>query len=83
MIIPTIGRVVLFRINREQVSPSPALVTFVHSETSINCAGFNASGKTVTGIEVPLLQDDQLPPETGPYAEWMPYQKEAAAKAAE
>ena len=80
MIQPTIGRVVLFRANKQQVEPFPALVCKVHSDRMINVGGFNDSGGAFGGTNVPLLQDDDLPPETGYYAEWMPYQKQAEAE---
>ena len=81
MIHPTIGRVILFRGSKSQAEPFPALVCKVHSDRSINVGGFNDTGASFSCVDVPLLQDDDLPPETGYYAEWMPYQKEAQAKA--
>ena len=80
MIHPTIGRVVLFRANKTQSVPFPALVCKVHSDRMINVGGFNESGGSLAATSVPLLQDDDLPPETGYYAEWMPYQKQAEAE---
>jgi len=80
MIHPTIGRVVLFRANKAQAEPWPALVSKVHSDRSINVGGFNDSGGAFGATNVPLLQDDDLPTTEGYYAEWMPYQKQAEAE---
>jgi hypothetical protein len=84
MIQPTIGRVVLFHVDKAKVDAGgqalPALVCFVHSDNLINVGGFETDGTPFAHTEVPLLQDDDAPPATGPYAEWMPYQKGQAAK---
>ena len=84
MISPTIGRVVIVQRGKPEAQPSgwPALVNAVHSDRLINAAGFDEHGSHVSFQSITLLQDDDTPPETGPYAEWMPYQKQAAAKAA-
>jgi hypothetical protein len=82
MIQPTIGRVVLFRYNKDQVQPYPALVCYVHGDRMINVAGFDQNGTPFSQPSTPLLQDDDPVPENGLYAEWMPYQKEVAAKEA-
>jgi hypothetical protein len=82
MIKPTIGRVVLVlrpdAIDKSQ--PEPAFVCYVHSDTCINVAGFNANGTPFSATSVTLLQDDSPVPGSGTYAEWMPFQKEQAAK---
>ena len=86
MIHPTIGRVVL--VNRfkdgERLSPQPepALVCYVHSSRLINVGGFDANGVPFSFTSCTLLQDADAAPAmyTGAYAEWMPYQKAAAAK---
>lgn len=80
MIKPTIGRVVLFKLNQHQSQPFPALVCAVHSDKRINVAGFDDLGNPIKFMNVPLLQDDDPVPQGGFYAEWMPYQKEQAAK---
>jgi len=81
MIKPTIGRVVLFKRNREQEQAMPALISYVHSDTMINIGGFDSNGIPFSQTSVTLVQGDTPVPETGFYAEWMPYQKEQAAKA--
>lgn len=79
MIKPTIGRVVLYWSGNAQIQPYPAFVAFVHSDTMINVGGFNDGGTPFGNTSVPLLQDDQPAPASGPYAEWMPYQKAVAS----
>jgi hypothetical protein len=81
MIKPTIGRVVLFKLNSGQANPFPALVCAVHNDKCINIAGFDSNGNAFKYTSVPLLQDNDPIPQSGFYAEWMPYQKEQAAKA--
>ena len=86
MIKPTIGRVVLVRrfLDGAPLSPQPepALVCYVHSDRMVNVGGFDANGKPFAATSVQLLQDDDAAPGliSGAYAEWMPYQKEQAAK---
>lgn len=79
MIHPTIGRVVLFRYNKDQAEPFPALVCKVHSDYVVNVGGFMDNGVPFSQPDVPLLQDDDPAPEVGCYAEWMPHQKQQAA----
>ena len=78
MIKPTIGRVVLYKaVERDQ--PWPALVSYVYSDRCINLGGFTHLGEPFARTSVTLCQDAKEP-STG-QAFWMPYQKEAAAKA--
>lgn len=88
MIKPTIGRVVWVH-RAESLDPSQAeaaLVTYVHGDTCINVAGFDANGQHFAATSVYLNQDgEELPewtrgPNHGTWAEWMPYQKAQAAK---
>lgn len=85
MIKPTIGRVVIVQRGSHDAQSDgwPAFVNKVHSDRCINVAGYNEWGTTVSFNSVPLLQDDDEPPEAGPYAEWMPYQKAQAEKHAD
>lgn len=82
MITPTVGRVILVK-NRDAApkssQPEPALISFVHSDRSINVGGFNAHGQPFHATSIPLLQDEDEAP-AGVYAEWMPYQKSVAAR---
>ena len=82
MIKPTIGRVIIVK-RATPFTPEdgiPALVCRVWSDRCINAAGFNEGGTPVSFSSLTLLQDDDTPPPSGPYAEWMPYQKGQAAK---
>lgn len=87
MIEPTIGRVVWFTPAKTDESlsgssqPLAALVAHVHSDRCVNLAVFDANGGgSHSRTSVTLLQDDDVAPEAGYYAEWMPYQKGQAAK---
>lgn len=85
MIKPTIGRVVWFQpaANEGQPlrdQPYAALVTYVHGDRCINICGFDANGTTFSACSVSLLQDDDMAPETGYFAQWMPYQVGQAKK---
>ncbi len=89
MIIPTVGRVVLYWPSGRSptpgidVQPCAAIVAHVHSNTCVNLAIFDDNGcpnpKPPTSIR--LLQDGEERPAGGNYCEWMPYQKGQAAKA--
>lgn len=82
MIKPTIGRVVWFhRGSESQDQPHPAIVCYVHSDTCVNLAVFDANGNQYSVTSVTLLQDDDRAT-SGRYAEWMPYQKHVAEKSA-
>jgi hypothetical protein len=83
MIHPTIRRVVIVQRGGPEAQPDgwPALVAKVHDDRLINAAGFTEEGTHFSRQSIQLLQDDDAPPESGPYAEWMPYQKGQAAKA--
>jgi hypothetical protein len=83
MISPTVGRVVWIRQRDGAVSvtqPEVALITFVHSDSRINVAGFSALGEPFALEKCLLVQDGEALPGGRPYAEWMPYQKGQAAK---
>ena len=80
MIKPTIGRVVLFHPKKNAEVVFPALVCFVHNDSMINVGGFDNNGNAFGSCSVRLIQDGEEAPNTGPYAEWMPYQKGQAAK---
>lgn len=107
IIAPTCGRVVLFRAGSQELAdgsitindlqqPMPALVTFVHSDGTINLAVFDHAGRQFSRNSVLLVQDgDTIPREilkngdgedyeaVARHAYWMPYQIGQAAKAAE
>ena len=82
MIKPSIGRVVL--VHRGQSNqPEPALIAYVHGDRMINVGGFDLNGAPFAATSMQLLQDDDTPTNPNYYAEWMPYQKEQAAKCEE
>ncbi len=81
MIKPTIGRVVL--VHRGQSDQAePALVSYVWGDRMINVGGFTKDGLSFGATSIQLLQDDDAPNNPDYYAEWMPYQKAQAEKAA-
>jgi hypothetical protein len=81
VITPTIGRVVLVhRHNSGSDQREPAFVTYVHDTNRINVCGFTKDGRVFNEQSIQLLQDDDRPEDSGTFAEWMPYQKEQAAK---
>jgi hypothetical protein len=81
MITPTIGRVVwVHRYNSGSDQREPAFVTYVHDERRVNIAGFTKDGRTFHEEHIQLLQDDDKPEDPGTFAEWMPYQKQTAAR---
>jgi hypothetical protein len=82
MITPTIGRVVWYHPAEPHDQPHPALVCHVWSDTCVNLAIFDANGNQYSMTSVLLVQDDNPVPSGGNYAEWMPYQKQQAAKEA-
>lgn len=75
MIKPTIGRVVHFWAHKATDIPQPlaAIITWVHSDTEVNLAVFQANGVASTAIGVPLWQKEGTHPQL-PYCEWMDYQ---------
>ncbi len=88
MINPTVGRVVHYHphSNQAQADFAPtqvcaALIAFVHSDTLVNLAVFDANGALQQRTHVPLIHDEENEqlPEDGNYATWMPYQKTVAA----
>ncbi len=85
MIIPTVGRVVLFHHANtfsHLTAHGPVfacLVTHVWHERMINVGGFDSNGVAFGQTSVALLQDDDPVP-GGFYATWMEYQKGQAAK---
>lgn len=83
MIKPTIGRVVWFYPagHSSGQQPNAALITYVHSDTMINLAAFDANGVPSSQTSVFLYQgvaDSERP--SSYFAEWMPYQQGQAAK---
>lgn len=82
MIKPTIGRVVWFWPDSaftRCTQPQAALIAWVHSDSVVNLAIFDANGKSSNRTGVPLFQGEGNRPESH-YCEWMPYQIGQAAK---
>lgn len=82
MIQPGIGRLVHYRPDGADPAAQPhaAIVILVNNERSVNLACFSPAGTYYHREEAPLLQDDDVAPATGGYAEWMPFQKGQAVK---
>jgi len=85
MIKPTVGRLVHFHeagIAKKPAledQPLAAIIVYVHSDRRVNLAVFDRDGTMHCRASVFLKQgDSDTPPDSG-YAEWMPYQKSAAA----
>lgn len=85
MIEPTVGRVVWFwefgktaRDAGEQ--PYAATIAFVNHKRSVNIGYLDHRGVTHSRTGILLLQDDDAPPESGCFCEWIPFQKGQAAK---
>lgn len=84
MIKPTIGRVVWYRAEGDDIAldskqPLAALITYVHSDTMVNLVVFDPNGNPRSRTSV-WLWDGECEKRAGSYAEWMPYQKGQAAK---
>lgn len=79
MIKPTVGRVVLF-FPVEGAPPQAATIAAVHTDTEVNLGVFLQGGSVSGYTNVPLLDENQAPPMSGPFCTWMPYQLGQAAK---
>lgn len=77
MIKPTIGRVVLYNDGNSS-QRVPAFITYVWSDNMINIGGFDFNGDAFGQTSVHLCKDNEEC--FIGQAEWMPYQKEQAAK---
>jgi len=88
VITPTIGRMVWYTPNswdltqavRKDEQPFHAMVVYVWNDRLVNLVVYDHNGMFFTKTSVKLLQDDAMPNEGEPYAQWMPYQKGQAAK---
>ena len=86
MINPTVGRVVWYYPGDDNIAgfnhsgiPLAAIIAYVHSDTMVNLAVFDASGSNYPEVGVPLYQGEGEKPENR-FAEWMPYQIGQAKK---
>lgn len=79
MIVPTVGRIVLYRPEGPNGPTLAAVVCGVNSESNVNLAVFDMyGGGPAAAPSTHLRQPDEGVP-MAPYAEWMPYQKAVAA----
>lgn len=86
MIRPTVGRKLWFHPHVDEGhapgdQPHSAEIVHVLDDRTVNLAVFNQTGALYSRQAVPLLQDDDVPPASGHFAMWMPYQQGQAAKA--
>lgn len=96
IITPTVGRKVWYRpCPNDLVGPVPmtvvghadsrqpldATVIAVLGDRMVNLLVTDACGKQFPVLSATLLQDGDIIPANGRYAEWMPYQKTQADKA--
>ena len=80
MIKPTVGRIVHYWSARADLGqPNAAMIVYVHNDTCVNLAVFDANGNHSGATSVWLHQEGNERP-SGQFAEWMPYQKGQAAK---
>lgn len=93
MIVPTVGRVVLFfakggmhldprRICVHDGEPHAAIVAYVIDDRLVNLSVFDANGVQFSEVGVPLRQPGDPEPKDGRYCQWMDYQIEKAEKEA-
>lgn len=91
MIVPTVGRKVLFIPKKDSFEfgfcvyagkEHSADVVAVHGPRCINVAVFDQNGKPFAKTSVTLVQegDDPATYEGGDYCKWMPFQVEQAKK---
>ncbi len=80
LIKPTVGRKVwFFPDGNPSTAPWDGNVVKVHSDRTVNVAGFDPNGMPFARISVQLLQeDDPTPPHA--HCTWMPYQIGQAAR---
>jgi len=84
MIKPTIGRVVWFQPAKPadqplRDQPFAAIITYVWSDHMVNLAAFDQNGVPFAATSVTLIQEeDDTQPASGYFAQWMPYQRDAA-----
>lgn len=90
VIVPTIGRQVWFwksgkerleSLTNSAVQPHAATVVHVWGDRCVNLQVLNGNGIAYSECSVTLVQpEDPWNEETGPHAQWMPYQVGQAAK---
>ena len=89
MITPTNGRIVWYHPSHHDTKEHhvpviahsdtlAAIITHVWSDTCVNLTVFDSNGTPHGRTSVNLVQDGEA--QSGPYCEWMPFQKGQAAK---
>jgi len=87
MIQPTVGRVIWYwpplswaqRVLTPD-QPFKADVVYVHTDGTINVAGFDHFGQRFSDTGVEIVESDGKPSSDVACCTWMPYQKQVAAK---
>lgn len=82
VIQPTVGRVVWYWPYYGMRQPYAALIVRVHDDGCVALAYFDFNGIPGHAYHVLLIQDGEPKPEFE-FCEWMPYQKDQAAKTEE
>jgi len=89
LIKPSVGRIVWYYPDPKNTliaptggAPMAAIIAYVHSDTMVNLAFFDANGVASNQTSVKLLQDEDKPNPGEIYCEWMPYQVGQAKAAA-
>ena len=85
-ITPTVGRVVLYTppyLHEGEDEKHAAQIAKVLPNGTLNLGILSANGNHYARQGVPLIQDGEIKPDGGNYAEWMTYQKGQAAKTEE
>lgn len=95
IIKPSIGRVVWYWPTQSEKTgagvdlslvfasndqPLAATVAYVHSDKMVNLSVVDANGRQYSRTSVSLIQEGDIRPENGGFAEWMPYQINQANK---
>lgn len=86
IITPTVGRKVWYRPSKgDQMGPVPmqatsdqpldATVIAVWGDRCVNLLVIDMVGRAFPVLSATLVQPGDVPPETGRYAEWMPFQQ--------
>ena len=94
MIKPAVGRIVHYYpdktsagedsgLAKNGMEPLAAIICAVWGDRCVSLVVFNAYGVPHGRTSVQLLQDDDHPLALGRYCQWMPFQKEQAAKTEE
>jgi hypothetical protein len=83
VIPPTVGRKVWFRKYGADLEgqPEDATIVYVHSDHMVNLFVVSPNGEPRGETSIPLVHEGEERPESGHFAEWMPFQKGQARPA--